>query len=439
MPIVGRNVNVADVNKVLEAAAKHIMDAKGNDPVVSRKDIKAKLDTLSGEEKALVDMFYRFTDHRDSKPGARITQKDVDATLAYAKRKLVERLDHSGDGALSNDEIAGMSRIGKLAVAIAQHQQNPVTPPPNPTQGYSANVNKAIDEGLLEIKKSGNNITGVRVTSDWDSTLKPSELAKEVLGLGADALTEFTVGNISQWDSDDSYQACIDELAKHGPMNKLKDVFIGDFSQDENEISWVDIGDVSKLYAAAPNMEDLHVKGGGINLGTLKHDNLKSLFLESGGLPGEAVKSLSAADLPKLEKLEVWFGADEYGSSGKPADLDGLLTGDGMPNLKHLGLQNSEFQNEIAQKLAGSKILAQLESVDLSMGTMDDTGAQALLDNKDAFKHLKSINLDENYLSPGMITKLQAEFGSAVTIGDQSKFDDIDPSDPSWRYVSVGE
>lgn len=111
------------VHAALEKAAQNILDAAGNDPIVSRKDIRKKLMELEGVEQQLTGILYRFMDHRDYKPGARITKKDIDATLAYAKEKLVDAYDKNNNG-LSAEEIAKMSLTARLAVryAILQDQ-----------------------------------------------------------------------------------------------------------------------------------------------------------------------------------------------------------------------------------------------------------------------------------------------------------------------------
>lgn len=116
------------VHAALEKAARNILDAAGDDPIVSRKDIRDKLKDLDGVEKQLTNIFYRFMDHRDAKPGARITRKDVEATLAYAKEKLVDAYDVNNNG-LSAAEIAKMSLTARLAVryAILQDQLSEVT------------------------------------------------------------------------------------------------------------------------------------------------------------------------------------------------------------------------------------------------------------------------------------------------------------------------
>ena len=111
------------VHAALEKAAQNILDARGDDPFVSRKDIRNKLLELEGVEQQLTSIFYRFMDHRDHKPGARITKTDVDDSLAYAKEKLVDAYDVNNNG-LSAAEIANMSTTARLAVryAILQDQ-----------------------------------------------------------------------------------------------------------------------------------------------------------------------------------------------------------------------------------------------------------------------------------------------------------------------------
>ncbi len=111
------------VHAALEKAAQNILGATGDDPIVSRKDIRRKLKELEGVEQQLTGVFYRFMDHRDAKPGARITRKDIDDTLAYAKEKLVDAYDVNNNG-LSVAEIAKMSFTARLAVryAILQDQ-----------------------------------------------------------------------------------------------------------------------------------------------------------------------------------------------------------------------------------------------------------------------------------------------------------------------------
>ena len=86
------------VHAALEKAAANILSAAGDDAIVSRKDIRAKLLELEGVERMLTSIFYRFMDHRDHRPGARITKQDVADTLAYAKEKLIDAYDKNNNG-----------------------------------------------------------------------------------------------------------------------------------------------------------------------------------------------------------------------------------------------------------------------------------------------------------------------------------------------------
>lgn len=115
----------SDVAASLNRAAAQIRAADTNkNGQVSRAEIKAKVETLSGREKALVDIFYRFADHRDYVKGARITGKDLEKTLAYAAKELVADYDTNKNG-LSQSEIAKMSTTAKIAVEWAQEFKSP--------------------------------------------------------------------------------------------------------------------------------------------------------------------------------------------------------------------------------------------------------------------------------------------------------------------------
>ncbi len=108
-----------EVNRALEQAAKTIIQAGGSDGRISRAEVKAKLTELKGPEKKLVDMFFRFIDHRDFKLGAQVTPADVKKAVAYAKEHMVAKYDLDKNG-LSKDEIKQMSLTGKLAVDLAK-------------------------------------------------------------------------------------------------------------------------------------------------------------------------------------------------------------------------------------------------------------------------------------------------------------------------------
>lgn len=230
-------------------------------------------------------------------------------------------------------------------------------------------------------------------------------------------------------------------LAQAGHLPTIRDLHIGAFEYPtDTEISWSDVGDVGQIYEVVPNLEFLHVQGGSIDLGNLVHPKLKGLKLETGGLPGAAVEEVASGDLPELLNLEMWLGADDYGAGAEMSMLAPLLEGKVYPKLQRLGLMNTELSDEIAAALPGSEILRRIEVLDLSMGTLLDRGARHILDNADAFRHLHSLDLDQNFLSDEICSELQAALGQDVKLSMRHQEEPDEEDDGEyWTYVSVGE
>ncbi|WP_163997169.1 WGR domain-containing protein [Pyxidicoccus caerfyrddinensis] len=248
-------------------------------------------------------------------------------------------------------------------------------------------------------------------------------------------LQEVTIGLASN-EGENEYSDLIKLVAKSAPKSVRK-VFIGDYVfPDETEISWTEVGNVAPLYKALPQLRSLHLRGGEVTLGKIELPELREFTMESGGLDRGSVKSIAAANWPKLERLEVWFGAEEYGAGGNVKSIQPILDAQGLPELKHLGLCNAEFTNELVEALPKAKVLKQLETLDLSRGTLTDKGAEVLLANAAAFKHLKRLDLTQNLLS-AKVAKSLAKLCPDVALGHQ-RHDDSDEDD-EHRYVAVGE
>lgn len=249
-------------------------------------------------------------------------------------------------------------------------------------------------------------------------------------------LQELTLG-LADREGENEYGSLIKLIAKAAPKS-LRKLFIGDFVfPDDTEISWTDLGNVAPLYKALPQLRSLHLRGGGASLGKLDLPELRDFILETGGLPRPAVKSIASASWPKLERLVVWFGSEEYGAGGDVDDLRPLLDATGLPELKHLGLCNAEFTDALCAALPKSKVLKQLETLDLSRGTLTDKGAEVLLANAAAFKHLKHLDVTRNLLSDKAAKSL-AKLCADVARGNQ-RHHDYDEEDEDSRYVAVGE
>lgn len=212
----------------------------------------------------------------------------------------------------------------------------------------------------------------------------------------------------------------------------LETVFIGDFEfPDRTELSWTDVGNASPLWSL-PGLRHLTLQGGAMFLGYVDAPSLEHLEVRTGGLSKAAVRSIVGAEVPRLETLRVWFGDREYGAGGEVADLSPLLRGETFPRLRELGLMNAEFTDELCEPLLASPLLARLEHLDLSMGTLTDAGAAALRAGAAALRHLRRLDVSDNLLSETGRRALQA-MGSMVHVGAQRSLRGDE------RYVSVGE
>ncbi|WP_188771305.1 STM4015 family protein [Emticicia aquatilis] len=238
---------------------------------------------------------------------------------------------------------------------------------------------------------------------------------------------------IGQWSFDSGSEGVVNALVnlKEGFKN-LKTLFIGDITYEEQEISWIQQSDLSPILAAYPNLELLQIRGGtSLSFSNLKHDNLKSLIIQTGGLPPNVIEEINNSHLPNLEKLELWLGDENYGFESKIEDLDIIINAGKFPKLTYLGLKNSFLQDEIAIKISQSRILGQLHTLDLSMGTLTDLGANALLRNP-AISNLHFLNLDHHYMSDEMMEQIKS-LGIPVSMNDREVEDD------GYRYIEVSE
>jgi uncharacterized protein (TIGR02996 family) len=271
---------------------------------------------------------------------------------------------------------------------------------------------------------------------DWSGPSPDTILRALVKSPTAMFLADLSIG--TTYDDDD-WQGLMDKnvhaITKAGKLEALTNLSIAD-TEGYWDISSTSVGDVTKVLPVVPRLRSLFVRGGQIDLSQLHHDLLESVTLETGGLPQGTVRAVGKCQLPNATQLVVYFGSSDYGAGGSIADLQPLFTGKGVPKLEHLGLCNAEFQDDIARELAKSPLLAQLKHVDLSLGTMTDAGAEAILAAAAKFKHLEVLDLSDNFISTEVCARLTAALPQADVRSQQQ------PSEYNGRlhyYVSVGE
>ncbi|WP_431680492.1 STM4015 family protein [Kitasatospora sp. KL5] len=281
-----------------------------------------------------------------------------------------------------------------------------------------------------------------KVGLEYDSAQTFAEAWEQFLGaVDASRVTTVVIGSWSQEEPEllTGPLAAVTDAA--GQLPALRSLFVGDITFEECEISWLQMCDITPVFEAFPRLEELVVRGagedwdgnGGLALTPLRHEHLRRLRLEAGGLPGSVVRAVAACDFPALESLELWLGVATYGGDATLDDLAPFLAGNRLPALRALGLQNSEQQDAIAAAVAQAPVVARLDRLALSMGAFTDAGAAALLDGQ-PLTHLTTLDLHHHYLTEGMQQRLREALpGVTIDLSDAQKWDD------NWRYVAVSE
>lgn len=273
-----------------------------------------------------------------------------------------------------------------------------------------------------------------RLSVEYDEETQWTELLSAFLEQpGVEQSRGLVVGWWSPDDVEVGPEAVVEALvAARDRLPNTRAVFMGDITYEECEVSWITNGDLSPLLAAYPDLEHFGVRGGNsLSLGQLQLPRLQTLTVQSGGLDASVVREVMQADLPELRHLELYLGTDNYGATATPEDITPLLDGDLFPKLRYLGLRDSDRADEFAQVIANAPILERIEVLDLSLGTLSDEGAAALLAS-DKVKRLNKLDIHHHWCSDATVDQLGL-LGIEVDSSDQQDLED------DWRFVAIGE
>ncbi|MEJ7597152.1 MAG: hypothetical protein WKG01_04515, partial [Kofleriaceae bacterium] len=194
------------------------------------------------------------------------------------------------------------------------------------------------------------------------------------------------------------YREVTDVIARK-PRPSLRTLFVGDFGSVDTELNWSAIDGISALWPMVPNLRELTLRSGTIEIGPIDLPQLERLTTVSGGFAAAEVAHLAAASWPSLTDLSLQFGRGHEGAATDVAVVDPILAGTRVPRLRALGLTNQEFGDAVCERVVLAKVLPQLGSLDLSMSTLTDDGARILHAHAAKLRHLESLDVSENYLT----------------------------------------
>lgn len=270
----------------------------------------------------------------------------------------------------------------------------------------------------------------------------PELLADFLDRVPSTAVEALVTGQWVEWCEDDC--TVVDDLvAVAGRLPSLRALFVNDLVDEQSQPSWIYVPQLTPLLEIFPQLAELWVRGtpdGMVRddatrplIAPAKHAALRTLVLQSGGLPASTIRALAECEFPELTHLEIYLGHPRYGGDATIEDLAPLLEAGRFPRLRHLGLKDSMIQDEVAAAVARAPIVAQLESLDLSLGTFGDEGAAALLAGQ-PLDHLRELDLGHHYLSAPMQSRLRQAWPSVrIGLADEQQED-------GWgRYIAVAE
>jgi uncharacterized protein (TIGR02996 family) len=241
---------------------------------------------------------------------------------------------------------------------------------------------------------------------------------------------ELAIGAIESNGYPTTWTAAIAGIAAHGvpPNVEALSVRCGSVW----ELAHTSLGDLSPAYPRLAGLRALTIEMGTLELGAIALPELRSLEIRTMGLTRANLRSMRGARWPRLESLWLSFG--EPGESRpmdiEPGDLGWIFAGENLGGVRRLGLASASFTDELALGLAGSRVLAQLESLDLSLGTLSDAGARAIIGNAAAFRHLRELDLSHAYLSDDVRAAL-------ASLGPHVVLDDPQSPDDDFRYPAI--
>ena len=146
------------------------------------------------------------------------------------------------------------------------------------------------------------------------------------------------------------------------------------------------------------------------------------MTLSTHHLTAELIHTLINHELPALQSLDLSLKSAEEQTSIEDSVQELILQLD-APRLKHLRIQQTPYSNRIARLLSKSQVLEQLETLDLSNGSLTDEGAQAIIEFRHCFSHLQRLDLRHNWLVD--TPRILQEWGPSIFVTDQHPWENL--------------
>lgn len=183
------------------------------------------------------------------------------------------------------------------------------------------------------------------------------------------------------------------------------------------------------LIERGTGLRTLQLRGHCPALTELASETIEYLEITTNTITLELLTALRISKLPNLKTLIVHLTPPRTASTEYREAVSQLIAELQAPQLRHLGFHQTPYSNMICQQIHQVELLQQLSVLDLSAGSLTDEGAQTILSEPERFRHLKRLNLSENWLNQS--APRLGRLGPFVELGGQRVFSIRDQSQSS--------
>lgn len=87
-------ISILDLSNTLEETREILLNAGGEDGMVSRADLRKLIESLSSEQlKRFIEMFYDFLRRLENRPRMRVTEETIDRGIAFIQEQIVAQFE----------------------------------------------------------------------------------------------------------------------------------------------------------------------------------------------------------------------------------------------------------------------------------------------------------------------------------------------------------
>ena len=244
---------------------------------------------------------------------------------------------------------------------------------------------------LLTLARSADGIASATLSLDRgpaDRISPPELLAALLAHPDAASMRQLTLGltRSEGWSGsrDLSLQTAVLGASWHGTLAHLslrgahRRVCDEDGKEDDFASSFVELGQVTPIFAAFPALRSLSLAGTRLRLQRTSHPRLEVLELDLEAFGPDLLGALAASEFPSLTRLHLDFGARRGFIAYAPSALFDALRRAPFPALETLALRGIDDGDRLAQALARIPTLRGLRRLDLVDTTLSPDGQTAL-------------------------------------------------------------